>query len=470
MSPYRVADAAALGAEGPAAVDGVAAMLDGVELHDETVLRGAAAAGLSHEARRQQAVHERVRAHLQRVQANLQRITDHYEAVDRAAAPPPGWDRAADAEAREYSATVAAVEQHLERDGSEVAQGLSEARARVLAMEREQAAAAQRRADAAKTKADAEAAEAKASADAAAKAKSDSDAAAAAAASARAEAEAARSAKAKEEAAASAATANPANAKFVAEAKARSDLRAQMKAMIVAAKQRSPTGKLQGAGEVKKYINLRLGQISMSKAQCDKMSAELRTVLRQTAGAADPALGAYAQLEMAALFVKQGKIQIAMHQDSAYPFAAVAREVVQEFPQMRDLLLTRLEEQCVYCVPTLPPQESVDDTTMETVRGLMSFFAALIMEEDYAWTWLASFLNMCKVSPLSATVLLAFLQVAGPSMHQRFGQGFVQILAVVDKLELPAASMSAKTRLPLLVEEFKKTGRMPELKGRALDP
>ena len=119
---------------------------------------------------------------------------------------------------------------------------------------------------------------------------------------------------------------------------------------------------------------------------------------------------------------------------------------------------------------------------VERMRGYLSLHFAVMQTTlisntfglENAWAWLASVINACasQCKPLTGTLLLTMLEVAGSEMQRVYGKQFKKLIDVVvsDVLpKMPEKDVAERVRLELFLQEsWLKTGQMPEHAGKTL--
>ena len=71
-----------------------------------------------------------------------------------------------------------------------------------------------------------------------------------------------------------------------------------------------------------------------------------------------------------------------------------------------------------------------DEAFLRSSRGLLRFYGAVLQYHDLpaAWHYVACFGNTMPANVFTGTALVAFLETAGYTLHQRFRRQFVKLL------------------------------------------
>lgn len=80
---------------------------------------------------------------------------------------------------------------------------------------------------------------------------------------------------------------------------------------------------------------------------------------------------------------------------------------------------------------------------------------------NVGWTWLATMLNL-PPRPITAHLLVAFLEQASFSFYRKFGVNFEKIIKfLLEKylVLIPNSSIASKTRLEIVCKEIIKSGQ-----------
>lgn len=115
------------------------------------------------------------------------------------------------------------------------------------------------------------------------------------------------------------------------------------------------------------------------------------------------------------------------------------------------------------------------------ISGMMRLYAALLITYPRkgqtqiphnirnGWRWLTSILKMEPEFDITATMLHNFLENAGFTMEQTYGNSFKKLMRIVIEKFLPLCSKNSSggvtARLELLLTEYKKNGRFEKPNG-----
>jgi nucleoporin GLE1 len=214
---------------------------------------------------------------------------------------------------------------------------------------------------------------------------------------------------------------------------------------------------------------------------------------------------------LASKLVVKGDEHIARHPGSAFAFGTFAAHVAANFPEFTDIFVASINEKCPYTIPryyTLAQCKGSkaefklrlgfkrigdtkqnaagtgvitfesDDEYLERMSGVTRLFAAFttadVKNHPYgigeAWMWLARILNQ-KPKNATATVLHAFLQIAGFKMLQTYRNQFAKLLYFIHSTFLPLLAKksetqrASRTRVELYIESFMRSQRINEPDG-----
>ncbi len=125
-----------------------------------------------------------------------------------------------------------------------------------------------------------------------------------------------------------------------------------------------------------------------------------------------------------------------------------------------------------------------EERYIERMGGILSVYAAITTIQirsipnphsiEHAWMWFSRVLNM-KPNKYTASILHAFLEVAGYRCLQVYGKQFARVLSFIkhrymimmlamDQEDLKW-SRPAISRLMIYLQEYEKTGRLEQPKG-----
>ncbi|KAJ2813572.1 hypothetical protein H4S07_000581 [Coemansia furcata] len=204
--------------------------------------------------------------------------------------------------------------------------------------------------------------------------------------------------------------------------------------------------------------------------------------------------------------VKQAEKEASIAQHAAYPLATTAVLVMQAYPQLADMLMIRLVKKCPYVIPQyfgrqagqsvedylrgIGYKEKEDDELEseniynERMTGMVALYAAIVQIASangrpnpfpisHGWTWVARLLNL---PPRSTSPLLVhtFLSIAGASLTAAYGKQFKKLLDTMANSWIPSisakdpTSTASKSNLCGYLENYQKTGVLPECEGRVI--
>uniref|UniRef100_UPI00358DDB86 mRNA export factor GLE1 isoform X2 n=1 Tax=Myxine glutinosa TaxID=7769 RepID=UPI00358DDB86 len=218
----------------------------------------------------------------------------------------------------------------------------------------------------------------------------------------------------------------------------------------------------------------------------------------------------FAQMKLAEKFVCQGEEEVASHHEAAFPLAAVACGVWEEYPTFGQLLLAALNRRCPYVVPRhlarLSTQSQDDyfrilgykysddvlekqDNFLKRMSGMMRLYAAILVARPpthlhktsqhgfcFGWRWLSQTLNLEPVPELTPTLIFDFLEVAGSAMVLHYKGQFWKLLLLLQKeyfVRIKAVSNSDQmgpfNRLDTFIQLILRTRHIPPAKGVLTD-
>ena len=396
------------------------------------------------------------------------------------------------------------------RKAAEEAIAAEEARQAKLKKEAEEKAAAE-----AKAKAEAEAKAAAERAAASAAAKADADKAAAAAAADRAA-----------KAAAAAGPAGPSAAPGAGAAPAASPAAQQEMAARLAklhecrkayASFLANDAMRQHKMTVMMTVNKQMAQIVGTQMQVKMKAQQLLNLLTESQQVSME-MYAYCMETIAAKMISFVKTKVRLQNSAAFPFAMVALHIAMKHPDFNDILLGSLGEKCIYITPQYLERKSYPDMRayqialgyeeitpddskqqegvaakpyfedevryFERMVGYVSFYGAYVQllfqghphGIDRGWVWLARVLNQTPRTA-TASIVHAFLNAAGKSLHQMYPNQTVKVLQFVYNdfvMRCPDTSPPRKAAQAVLALwladtiEAVKQGNFPEPEGRQM--
>lgn len=367
---------------------------------------------------------------------------------------------------------------------------------------------------AAKAKAEAEAKAAADKAAASAAAKADADKAAAAAAAEKAAKAGAAAAVAATPVAGSSAAVSPAAAQEMAARTARL-LSCRQSYVNFATNPAMKAHKM----TVMMTINKQMAQIVGTQTQV-RMKAQLLLDLLQQSQSVSVEMYAYCMETIAAKMVSFVKSKVRLQNAAAFPYAMVALHIAMKHPDFNDILLASLGEKCIYITPQYLDRKSFKDARayqlalgyeeiapddsnqqegvaaaaaaqfereeqyFERLVGYVSFYAAYVQLMyqghphgiEHGWVWLARVLNQAP-RPATASIVHAFLSMAGKSLHQKYPNQTMKVLTFLYNdfvMRCPDTSPSRKATQAVLALWLQTTmhelsqGNFPEPEGRQM--
>ncbi|KAF6154368.1 hypothetical protein GIB67_026824 [Kingdonia uniflora] len=108
--------------------------------------------------------------------------------------------------------------------------------------------------------------------------------------------------------------------------------------------------------------------------------------------------------------------------DTYFAIAHVVVLVTSKFPFAMDVLLAEFHKACIYTVPKHFIYSKTEINGVQNLHGLKE-----------GWAWLARFLNALPANVYTATVLDAFLKMAGFTLFRKYKSQFLKILNVISR-------------------------------------
>lgn len=205
---------------------------------------------------------------------------------------------------------------------------------------------------------------------------------------------------------------------------------------------------------------------------------------------------------LARKFVLQCDLMISSKPEAAFCYAAIIIALWNDNQDFGKLVLAHIYRQCPYLVPFYPSQVSgqtdkeyylslgyqynddiieKQDKFLKRMTGLMRLYSAIIISKpkrgqhrnphgiSEGWKWLSAFLNLTPIPDITATMLHTFLEIAGSTLQAVYGKVFQKLMNFVCHIYLSLIqkidSGGPVTRLEVLLQEYKKTGRFEEPRG-----
>ncbi|KAJ1869881.1 hypothetical protein LPJ55_005063 [Coemansia sp. RSA 990] len=207
---------------------------------------------------------------------------------------------------------------------------------------------------------------------------------------------------------------------------------------------------------------------------------------------------------VAKTMVKQAEREVSVAYHAAYPLAATAVLVMQQYPQLIDMLMIRWVKKCPFVIPEYvakSPGQSTDDYLKmagykrneddelesesiysERMAGMLALFAAIVQTPDigdkpnpfpiyHGWVWLARMINM-PPQAISPMLVQTFLSIAGNAMLNAYGSQMHKLLQAIHVQWLPKLTdtsplaKAGKSNLTTFLEEYMQSGKLRECNGR----
>lgn len=190
--------------------------------------------------------------------------------------------------------------------------------------------------------------------------------------------------------------------------------------------------------------------------------------------------------------IEHGESLVALHLPASFTLAYVAVEVGKVFGMFMDVLFASFYRRSIFTIPMYIESSDADasvfangvlrtalgfrdvvetyEAFIERMSGVVYLFGALLVMPfvdgrlmEYAWVWLSSLLNMTP-KIYTSTILCSFLEVTSYAMYSTYKRQFLKLIVFIKDIFiplLPSASVSANTRLTLLIERFISKGFAP---------
>ncbi|KAH6920595.1 hypothetical protein HPB50_028417 [Hyalomma asiaticum] len=214
--------------------------------------------------------------------------------------------------------------------------------------------------------------------------------------------------------------------------------------------------------------------------------------------------------KLAEKIVLQGEEQVVSNVEMAYPVAALAVGLWCRFPDLGDLLEAHFYKRCPALLPVFFSRSVVssdieylrlcgykcsggvlemDSLFLKRITGLMRLYAAMLQTpqppwykpsarsrhppgSERGWQWIAVCLNTPTENPhMAATLIRAFLEVAGWALTRDYGNQFRKILDVLFQYYFPRLKQLIKTssgpvsRLEDLLDQVLRDGQLVRPRG-----
>lgn len=194
--------------------------------------------------------------------------------------------------------------------------------------------------------------------------------------------------------------------------------------------------------------------------------------------------------------VAKSSTNVHVKTSDAFVYAEVAFRLVKQRPGLCELIVGCFFESCPFTIPNYLEQTDYrkdigykegenEETYMERMAGFVSLYAAFLQMPgehphglDKGWRWLARVLNQppCYAT---GTMLLAFLDIAGYEMSNRYKRQFAKLIKMIERdfqHRIPAKNEGMQNnsiqRIKIMLEKYNsQNGRIniPEGKIPARD-
>ncbi|XP_058793400.1 mRNA export factor Gle1 [Phymastichus coffea] len=266
--------------------------------------------------------------------------------------------------------------------------------------------------------------------------------------------------------------------------------------------------------ECQKSLNLAVNAIShASREQLVDKFERLKAFLlgKGTPNiSSNPQAQYYSKCLLAQKIVEQGDTSISSKPELAFPFAAIAVALWNDWPDFGDLLLAFFRTKCPFFIPLLlhpEPNQSeeiyikligwkcTEDGELEKpeqywkrIGGMMYLYASIIVTKQrqsvnkphphglaHAWRWLAATLNIeptCDTADIFATLIFTMLEVAGNDLWKTYPNQFPKVLLVLKNVyfqklnNFDSVVKAPVIRLGELIESALKNSHIPPPKGQ----
>ncbi|XP_051174424.1 mRNA export factor GLE1 [Leptopilina boulardi] len=183
----------------------------------------------------------------------------------------------------------------------------------------------------------------------------------------------------------------------------------------------------------------------------------------------DSRADAYIKNTLAIQIISQGENVVSSKPEAAYPIAAIAVALWNEWPEFGDLLLANFRIKCPFIVPVFFPRLTgqtdmeyykslgykynengiVEDHIkfLKRITGLMRLYSSIIVTRQrqgimknhphglqFAWRWLAAMLNnepQTQFSDIYATLIVVVLEVTGHYLWTAYPKQFPKLLSLM---------------------------------------
>lgn len=265
--------------------------------------------------------------------------------------------------------------------------------------------------------------------------------------------------------------------------------------------------------ECQKTLNLAINAVSHnSQEQLVEKYNKIKNFLtgRGTPNiSANPQALNYSKYLLAQKIVEQGDTSISSKPELAFPFAAIAVALWNDWPDFGELILAFFRTKCPFFIPILPktqPGQSEDDYVKligwkstesgfekpeqywKRIGGMMYLYASIIVTKQrknlnkphphgiaFAWRWLAATMNIeptCETADIFATLIFTMLEVTGNDLLKTYPNQFPKMLLALKTVycrklnSFDSVAKAPMTRLAGFLDLAVKNSGIPPPKGQ----
>ncbi|KAI8872721.1 GLE1-domain-containing protein [Ramicandelaber brevisporus] len=263
--------------------------------------------------------------------------------------------------------------------------------------------------------------------------------------------------------------------------------------------------------EKQRQIKVKFGQLTDEWSVLSRNTSELNLILNEAEGRG-PEVYAWIANLFAKAIVSQAEDELSTERGRVFPSARVCVLLASAHPLVMDMVLARLIKKCPHIVPrqfTRSSTETMDDVKrkmryrhkkdpdalqnapiewesdadyLRRMTSMLSLYAAIVQTVpeagvnlhgiEYGWTWIARMLRLPNSSFLSADLMLAFLEIAGPLLLDTYGDMMRRVVNLIRTeyyASLPKDNPFAKAsnaRFEACLEHYIKTGQFKNIDWR----
>ncbi|GAA6036345.1 hypothetical protein JCM8097_001677 [Rhodosporidiobolus ruineniae] len=280
--------------------------------------------------------------------------------------------------------------------------------------------------------------------------------------------------------------------------------------------------------QAKRAITPKIGQLTSSSSATLRIITHLDELLASLKPASPPTPDRPAEPyvwtlnHLAKALVKQAETEVTAKLGTAYPLGRVVVGLLTRgHTELGEVLMARLVKKCFWVTGYWPPkkpdqsQEAYQKTLghapptsseslvqyAERMAGLVALYGSILsasplvppqgpcpeanlafvpphFRPSAGWRWLVLLLRppLVGLEP-TPLLLVTFLSVAAPTLLSIYGRQFAKLLRCLlddgvrgSKAGFAEKAKSSRVRLELWLDEWEKTGRVEEVKGRECDP